>query len=60
MAVPAHDQRDFEFAKKYNLNISKTIFTKEEMEGFDSYLEPENYDNFMNNVVFSKECMIND
>ena len=25
MAVPAHDERDFEFAKKYNLEIKKTI-----------------------------------
>ncbi len=25
MAVPAHDQRDFEFAKKYNLSIKKVI-----------------------------------
>lgn len=25
MAVPAHDQRDFEFAKKYNLNIIPVI-----------------------------------
>ena len=25
MAVPAHDQRDFEFAKKYNLNIKEVI-----------------------------------
>jgi leucyl-tRNA synthetase len=25
MAVPAHDQRDFEFAKKYNINIKQVI-----------------------------------
>jgi leucyl-tRNA synthetase len=25
MAVPAHDERDFEFAKKYNLNIREVI-----------------------------------
>ncbi len=25
MAVPAHDERDFEFAKKYNLNIKEVI-----------------------------------
>ncbi len=31
MAVPAHDERDFAFAKKYNLFISKTIFSAEEM-----------------------------
>lgn len=32
MAVPAHDERDFEFAKKYNLEISKTIFSLEEIK----------------------------
>jgi leucyl-tRNA synthetase len=25
MAVPAHDARDFEFAKKYNLEIKQSI-----------------------------------
>ena len=25
MAVPAHDQRDFEFAKKYNLEIKPVV-----------------------------------
>jgi len=25
MAVPAHDERDFEFAKKYNLKINESI-----------------------------------
>jgi leucyl-tRNA synthetase len=33
MAVPAHDQRDFEFAKKYNIPIKKVI------EPFDSKLK---------------------
>lgn len=30
MAVPAHDERDYAFAKKYNLEIRKVILTKEE------------------------------
>ena len=25
MAVPAHDERDFEFAKKYDLEISESV-----------------------------------
>jgi leucyl-tRNA synthetase len=29
MAVPAHDQRDFEFAKKYGIAIKQVIFSKE-------------------------------
>jgi len=29
MAVPAHDERDFEFAKKYNLPITNSILPKE-------------------------------
>jgi leucyl-tRNA synthetase len=28
MAVPAHDERDFEFAKKYDLEIKQSIETK--------------------------------
>jgi leucyl-tRNA synthetase len=30
MAVPAHDERDFEFAKKYNLPITQSIESKKE------------------------------
>lgn len=29
MAVPAHDERDFEFAKKYNIKISQSIAPKD-------------------------------
>jgi leucyl-tRNA synthetase len=42
MAVPAHDERDFEFAKKYNLPIKKVILqegTKPEDELTEAYVE---------------------
>jgi leucyl-tRNA synthetase len=32
MAVPAHDKRDFEFAKKFNLPIKKVIVPKDKKE----------------------------
>lgn len=32
MAVPAHDQRDFEFAQKYNLEIIKVISSKNQQK----------------------------
>lgn len=32
MAVPAHDERDFEFATKYNLPIERVIAAKEKGE----------------------------
>lgn len=32
MAVPAHDDRDFDFAKKYNLPISRVIVDKNNIE----------------------------
>lgn len=31
MAVPAHDERDFEFAKKYNLEIKKVVKSVEDL-----------------------------
>lgn len=38
MAVPAHDERDFEFAKKYNLNIKKVIESSEPIEDGGPYV----------------------
>jgi len=35
MAVPAHDDRDFDFAKKYNLEINAVINPKEGEHDFD-------------------------
>lgn len=43
MAVPGHDERDFEFAKKFNLPIKKVILkpgTKEEDELTEAYVDP--------------------
>lgn len=38
MAVPAHDQRDFEFAKKFNLPIIEVIHSKEAKRNNDGTL----------------------
>ncbi len=43
MAVPGHDERDFEFAKKFNLEIKKVILkpgTNPEDELTEAYVEP--------------------
>ncbi len=37
---PAHDQRDFDFAKKYNLNIKTVVKPKEENDNFQVFNEP--------------------
>lgn len=49
MAVPAHDQRDFEFAQKYNLDI-KQVITSEELPfvGDDSHINSD-FVNGLNN-----------
>ncbi len=36
MAVPAHDQRDYEFAKKYNINIKSVIKPENEELNIDN------------------------
>jgi len=35
MSVPAHDERDFEFATKYGIEIRQVIKPVEELEGSD-------------------------
>jgi leucyl-tRNA synthetase len=37
---PAHDQRDFDFAKKYNLEVKTVVRPKEENENFKIVNEP--------------------
>ena len=40
MAVPAHDARDFEFAKKFNLPIKQVIVEKTNKETLEEITEP--------------------
>ena len=47
MSVPAHDQRDWEFAKKYGLPINQVIFPK---DGKEADIESSAY-------VVNKECI---
>ena len=44
MAVPAHDERDFEFAKKYNLPIKVVINPENGGENQNDNLKPKNLD----------------
>lgn len=37
MVVPAHDQRDFEFAKKYGLDIREVIAPQFQAQGIETY-----------------------
>ena len=47
MAVPAHDERDYDFAKKYNLSIKKVI---ESEKSFVVAIKKSLNDNFYNEV----------
>ena len=39
MCVPAHDERDFAFAKKFNLDIVPVIAPKDDIEAFNNGME---------------------
>ena len=39
MCVPAHDERDFAFAKKFNLNIVPVIAPKDDVHKFDNGMD---------------------
>jgi leucyl-tRNA synthetase len=60
---PAHDQRDFEFAKKYNLTIKTVVKPSEENDNFnvneDAYLGPGVLINskFLNNLKVPGESI---
>ena len=61
--VPAHDQRDFEFAKKYNLNILQVIKNKKISEDLDEAYTGEGElinSDFLNgmSVEEAKKCVI--
>ncbi|MDA7705069.1 leucine--tRNA ligase [Rickettsiales bacterium] len=60
-ACPAHDQRDFDFAKKYNLPITQIIGKEQELK--EAYLEDGKIINsqFLNDlkIVDAKEKIIN-
>ncbi len=54
MAVPAHDQRDFEFAKKYNLSIKQVVKPLDEVDmdkkaytGFGKLVNSEGFSDLM-------------
>jgi leucyl-tRNA synthetase len=50
MAVPAHDERDFDFAKKYNLPIKYVIKPKTE----------NNQNSFSNNIIEFNQAFVED
>jgi leucyl-tRNA synthetase len=52
MAVPAHDERDFEFANKYNLEIVKSISHKK--DDFDGSKATTEYGVLVNSGEFSQ------
>ena len=43
MAVPGHDERDFEFANKYNINIDMVVSKSENLEVSDEPLFEDGY-----------------
>ena len=54
MAVPAHDERDFEFAKKFNLEILKVIKSDEEFySGTGEIINSDEFDG-MDSVKFKE------
>ena len=57
---PAHDQRDFDFAKKYNLEIKTVVRPKDENKNFKVNTEPYTGDGFIINSEFLNETKVPD
>ncbi len=55
---PAHDQRDFDFAKKYNLEIKTVVRPKDESENFSVTSEPYTGDGFIINSEFLNKAEV--
>lgn len=55
MAVPAHDERDFEFAKKMGIEIKKVIFSKEEKENYEKINDSEDSLTYILNLINNLE-----
>jgi leucyl-tRNA synthetase len=56
MAVPAHDERDHRFAKKFNLEIKKVVETEEDVQGksFDSKTSTCVNSDFLNGLSYEE------
>ena len=64
MAVPAHDTRDFEFAKKFNLDIIQVIKPEKEVVGIDevytgngTLINSGNFSGLNNETAKEKICL---
>ncbi|HNW96274.1 MAG TPA: leucine--tRNA ligase [Candidatus Paceibacterota bacterium] len=64
MAVPAHDTRDFEFAKKFNLEIIQVIKPEKEIVGMDeiytgngTLINSGNFSGLNNEIAKEKICL---
>ena len=55
---PAHDHRDFDFAKKYNLEIKTVVRPKDESENFSVTSEPYTGDGFIINSEFLNKAEV--
>ncbi len=57
---PAHDQRDFDFAKKYNLEIKTVVRPKDKDETYEIETEPFTGDGFIINSEFLNGAKVPD